>query len=140
MGEPRIVSQQYLGSADEVVEAVRDAGRTTGAGPAQRFGIWRWSGRDAASVDVAGIVDQVSAATPTRPRRWTGILALGAGPRPWSPTRVEVGGFADWWRSTAGGGEPNRAAVDHRRFWTPPTASARNCVLIADPARARDGH
>jgi hypothetical protein len=100
-GKPRIVSQQYLGSADEVVA------KLSGARPGtpirsqhKKFGelaaVWSVLQR----LDVIGIIDALI------PRRadagaTTGTyLALAAANRIVAP--CSKSGFADWWAATAG--------------------------------------
>jgi transposase len=117
-GKPRIVSQQYLGSADEVVAKLSET--PTGQphrSQHKRFGdlaaVWSTLTR----LDVAGIVDEVvpryaNAAAPVGT-----YLALACANRIVDPCSKR--GFADWWETTAGSRwvKLNRAALDHRRFW-----------------------
>jgi transposase len=117
-GEPRIVSQQYLGTAEEVL--ARLGGTTTGA-PVRtqhkQFGdlaaVWSVLER----LDVAGVIDRV---VPRRSHAGASVgtyLALATANRVVAPCSKL--GFADWWATTAG---PRwvkiaPAALDHRRFW-----------------------
>ncbi len=117
-GQPRTVSQQYLGSAAEVVAKL--SGQTLG-GPVRsqhkKFGDLAavWSVLD--DVDVAGVVDAV---VPRRADAAASVgtyLALATANRVVDPCSKL--GFADWWATTAG---PRwvplpDAALDHRRFW-----------------------
>ena len=117
-GKPRIVSQQYLGSAEEV------AAKLSGAGPGtpirslhKKFGdlaaVWSVLER----LDVTGIVDTLV------PRRTdagatTGTyLALAAANRIVAPCSKSA--LADWWASTAGPRwvKLGKTALDHRRIW-----------------------
>src|SRR6266545_924204 len=117
-GQPRIVSQQYLGTAEEVL--ARLAGTATGApvrSQHKQFGdlaaVWSVLER----LDVVGIVD---AAAPRRSHAGASVgtyLALVTANRVVAPCSKL--GFADWWATTAG---PRwvklpLAALDHRRFW-----------------------
>jgi transposase len=117
-GKPRIVSQRYLGSADEVLAKLSQT--PTGQpirSQHKRFGdlaaVWSTLTR----LDVAGIVDEVvpryaNAAAPVGT-----YLALACANRIVDPCSKR--GFADWWEATAGPRwvRLDRAAVDHRRFW-----------------------
>ena len=117
-GKPRIVSQQYLGSAAEV--AAKLAG--TGAGEPVRtqhktFGdlaaVWTMIER----LDVAGVIDAVV------PRRGDAdasvgtYIALACANRIVDPCSKLA--FADWWATTAGPRfvKVRATALDHRRFW-----------------------
>ena len=117
-GKPRIVSQQYLGSADEVIAKLSE---TPTGGPKRsrhrRFGdlaaVWSTLVR----LGVAGIVDEV---VPRRADAAASVgtyLALACANRIVDPCSKR--GFADWWATTAGQRwvRLGRAAVDHRRFW-----------------------
>ncbi len=117
-GEPRIVSQQYLGTGEEVL--ARLAGTATGApvrSQHKQFGdlaaVWSVLER----LDVAGIVDAVA---PRRSHAGASVgtyIALATANRVVAPcSKLQ---FADWWATTAG---PRwvklpAAALDHRRFW-----------------------
>ncbi len=117
-GKPRIVSQQYLGSAEEVVA------KLTGASAGQpvrtrhrRFGdvaaVWSMLER----LDVAGVVDEVVSRRSDAAATVGTYLALATANRVVEP--CSKAGFADWWATTAG---PRwvkipDAALDHRRFW-----------------------
>ena len=117
-GQPRIVSQQYLGSATEVMAKL--AGTPAGE-PVRtqhkKFGdlaaVWSMLER----LDVAGVVDAVV------PRRADAAASVGTYIALATANRVVAPcsklAFADWWASTAG---PRwlklpRSALDHRRFW-----------------------
>ena len=118
-GKPRIVSQQYLGPADEVTA------RLAGSGPGEpersrhlAFGdlaaVWGVLGR----LGYAGIVDEVAGGRRSDASAGVGTyLALACANRVVSP-RSKLA-FAGWWPATAGArvtGVP-WAALDHRRFW-----------------------
>jgi transposase len=117
-GKPRIVSQQYLGSADEVAAKLS---ATPVGGPIRsqhkRFGdlaaVWSTLVR----LGMAGIVDEV---VPRRADAAASVgtyLALACANRIVDPCSKR--GFADWWATTAGPRwvRLGRAATDHRRFW-----------------------
>jgi transposase len=117
-GQPRIVSQQYLGTAEEVM--VRLSGAAAGE-PVRtqhkRFGdlaaVWSVLER----LDVAGAVDAV---VPRRPHAGASVgtyIALATANRVVAPCSKLA--FADWWASTAGPRwvKVEQAALDHRRFW-----------------------
>lgn len=117
-GKPRIVSQQYLGSAEEVMAKL--SGQGVGEpvrSQHKRFGdlaaVWSMIER----LDVAGVVDAVV------PRRVDAAASVGTYMALAVANRVvdpcSKAAFADWWATTAGPrwvklAEP---AVDHRRFW-----------------------
>ena len=117
-GKPRIVSQQYLGSAEEVMAKLS---QTPAGQPIRcqhkRFGDLAAVWSTLARLDVAGIVDEVvpryaNAAAPVGT-----YLALACANRIVDPCSKR--GFADWWATTAGPRwvKLDRAALDHRRFW-----------------------
>src|SRR6266704_3138137 len=100
-GEPRIVSQQYLGTGEEVL--ARLAGTATGApvrSQHKQFGdlaaVWSVLER----LDVAGIVDAVA---PRRSHAGASVgtyIALATANRVVAPcSKLQ---FADWWATTAG--------------------------------------
>jgi transposase len=117
-GKPRIVSQQYLGSADEVTAKLSE---TPAGGPIRsqhkRFGdlaaVWSTLTR----LDVAGIVDEVAPRRADAAASVGTYLALACANRIVDPCSKRE--FADWWASTAGPRwvKLGRAALDHRRFW-----------------------
>jgi transposase len=118
-GKPRIVSQRYLGPAEEVV--ARLAGNGPGEPDRSRhlaFGdvaaVWAMLGR----LRVAEIVDDV-----VGPRRADAAASVGTYVALATLNRVcdpcSKLAFADWWAKTAGDRWlrlPGRA-LDHRRFW-----------------------
>jgi len=117
-GQPRIVSQEYLGTAEEVL--ARLSGTATGE-PARtqhkRFGDLAavWSVLD--DLDVAGVVDAV---VPRRADAGASVgtyIALAVANRIVDPCSKR--GFAEWWATTAGPRwvQVAGAALDHRRFW-----------------------
>ena len=118
-GKPRIVSQEYLGTADELAAAMRGGGlglpdRTRH----KEFGAVAaaWGMLD--DLGVAGIIDEVTGPAPAGQPLPTGTyLALAALNRLVAPCSKAA--FADWWKTTAADRFTRipAAALDHRRFW-----------------------
>ena len=118
-GKPRIVSQEYLGTADELAAAMRGGGlglpdRTRH----KEFGAVAaaWGMLD--DLGVASIIDQVTGPAPAGQPLPTGTyLALAALNRLVAP--CSKAGFADWWKTTAADRFTKipATALDHRRFW-----------------------
>jgi transposase len=118
-GKPRIVSQQYLGPADEV------AARLAGPGPGEPERSRHLGFGDLAAVwgvldrlGYAGIVDEVTGGRRADANAGVGTyLALACANRVVAP-RSKLA-FADWWSTTAGARVTRVpwAALDHRRFW-----------------------
>ena len=118
-GKPRIVDQQYLGSAEEVM--ARLAGAPEGSPTRtqhKKFGdlaaVWGMLGR----LKVIESIDEVCG--PRRSDATTSVgtyLALATLNRVVAPCSKL--GFADWWEKTAGPRftKVPAAATDHRRFW-----------------------
>jgi transposase len=117
-GKPRIVSQQYLGSADEVMAKLTDqqAGapvRTQHKGFGDLAAVWSVLGR----LGVAGIVDAVV------PRRADALASVGTYISLAVANRVVAPcsklAFADWWESTAGPRwtQLPAEAAGHGHFW-----------------------
>ena len=117
-GKPRIVSQQYLGSAAEVTAKL--SGSSAGE-PVRtqhkRFGdlaaVWSVLER----LDVAGVVDAVVSRRADAAASVGTYIALATANRVVAPCSKLA--FADWWATTAG---PRwvklpASATDHRRFW-----------------------
>ena len=118
-GKPRIVSQQYLGSAEEIAArlggvGVGDPARTQHRSFGDVAAVWSVLER----LDLAGIVDDV-----VGPRRGDAsasvgtYIALAVANRVVAPCSKLA--FADWWATTAGSRwvRVSAAALDHRRFW-----------------------
>jgi transposase len=117
-GKPRIVSQQYLGSAEEVMAKLAGGGSGEPVrSQHKKFGdlaaVWSVLTR----LDVAGVVDAVV------PRRSDAAASVGTYMALATANRIvdpcSKAAFADWWATTAG---PRwvklpDAALDHRRFW-----------------------
>src|SRR3974390_3118064 len=118
-GQPRIISQEYLGTAEELAAAMRGGGlglpdktrhKEFGAVAAA------WGMLD--DLGVAAIIDQVTGPAPAGQPLPTGTyLALAALTRLVAPCSKAA--FADWWKTTAADRftKVPAAALDHRRFW-----------------------
>jgi transposase len=117
-GKPRIVSQQYLGSAEEVMAKL--AGGTAGEPVRTQhkaFGdlaaVWSMLER----LGVAEVIDEVA---PRRSDAAVSVgtyLALACANRIVAPCSKSA--FADWWATTAGPRwvKTPGGSLDHRRFW-----------------------
>ena len=118
-GKPRIVSQEYLGTAEELAAAMRGGG----LGLPDRTGHKEFGTAAAAwgmleDLGAAAIIDQVTGPAPAGQPLSTGTyLALAALNRLVAP--CSKAGFADWWKTTAAGRFTRipASALDHRRFW-----------------------
>jgi transposase len=117
-GEPRIVSQQYLGTAQEVM--ARLSGAAAGEpvrSQHRRFGdlaaVWSVLER----LDVVGVVDEVAPRYANAAASVGTYIALATANRVVDPCSKLA--FADWWATTAGPRwvKVPDAALDHRRFW-----------------------
>ena len=118
-GKPRIVSQRYLGPAEEIMA------RLSGAGPGEpdrtrhlAFGdlaaVWAVLGR----LKLAQIVDDVVGARRGDAAASVGTyIALATANRVVDPRSKRA--FSEWWAKTAGDRfvKLPAAALDHRRFW-----------------------
>jgi transposase len=118
-GKPRIVSQRYLGPAEEIVA------RLSGSGPGEpdrtrhlAFGdlaaVWSMLDR----VGVAEIVDEVVGPRRSDAAASVGTyLALAVANRIVDPRSKRQ--FSDWWQKTCGDRlvKVPASALDHRRFW-----------------------
>jgi len=118
-GKPRIVSQRYLGSADEI------AARLSESGPGEPDRSHHLAFGDIAAtfemlrrLRVAEIVDEVVGARRADAGASVGTyIALAALNRVVDPCSKLA--FSDWWATTAGDRwlRLGAAALDHRRFW-----------------------
>ncbi|HET8680622.1 MAG TPA: IS1634 family transposase [Micromonosporaceae bacterium] len=117
-GKPRIVSQQYLGSAAEIAEKLAGAQASAPVrSQHKRFAdlAAAWS-----VIERIGVVEIIDAVLPRRADAAATVgtyLALACANRIVAPCSKL--GFADWWATTAG---PRwvklpKAATGHRRFW-----------------------
>jgi transposase len=117
-GKPRIVSQQYLGSAAEIAEKLAGAQASTPVrSQHKRFGdlaaVW-------SVLERIGMVEAIDAVVARRADATASVgtyLALACANRIVEPCSKL--GFADWWATTAGPRQVKlpAAALDHRRFW-----------------------
>jgi transposase len=118
-GKPRIVSQEYLGTAGELAAAMRGGG----LGLPDRTGHKDFGAVAAAwgmleDLGVAQIIDEAAGSRPAGQPLSTGTyLALAALNRLVAPCSKAA--FADWWKTTAAARFTKipAAALDHRRFW-----------------------
>lgn len=118
-GKPRIVSQQYLGTADEVAARLEGSGpgepvRTQHKGFGDLAAVWAMLQR----LDLAGIIDAAVSAQPAGLKASVGTyLCLAIANRVVAPCSKAA--FADWWESTSGPRFTRiaKSRVDHRRFW-----------------------
>ena len=119
-GKPRIVSQRYLGSADEIAERLSQSGPGEPARTQHlKFGdvaaVWGVLDR----LGVVEIIDEVVGSRRSDATLSVGTyLALAAMNRVVAPCSKLA--FSDWWSTTAGDRLIPRAplaAFDHRRFW-----------------------
>jgi transposase len=118
-GKPRIISQEYLGTAGELAAAMRGGGLgLPDKTQHKEFGAVAaaWGMLD--DLGVAAIIDQVTGPVPAGQPLSTGTyLALAALNRLVAPCSKAA--FADWWKTTAAGRFTKipATALDHRRFW-----------------------
>jgi len=118
-GKPRIVSQRYLGSAEEVAARLSKAGpgepeRTRHLAFGDLAAVWGMLQR----LGYAAIVDEVAGERRADAAASAGTyLALACANRVVAPRSKRA--FADWWVTTAGDRLTRVpwAALDHRRFW-----------------------
>jgi len=116
-GKPRIVSQQYLGSAAEVTAKLSGQADTPIRSQHKRFGDVAavWSILD--DLDVVGVIDDV---VPRHAHAGASVgtyVALATLNRIVDPCSKRA--FADWWATTSGPRwvKLDETALDHRRFW-----------------------
>ena len=118
-GKPRIVAQEYLGTADELAAAMRGGGlglpdRTRH----KEFGAVAAAWGMLEDLGVAAVIDQATGPAPAGQPLSTGTyLVLAALNRLVAP--CSKAGFADWWKTTAADRFTKipATALDHRRFW-----------------------
>ena len=118
-GQPRIISQEYLGTADELAAAMRGGGLGLPDNTRHKeFGAVAAAWSMLENLGVSGIIDEVAGPAPAGQPLSTGTyLALAALNRLVAP--CSKAGFADWWKSTAADRFTKipASALDHRRFW-----------------------
>jgi hypothetical protein len=118
-GKPRIVSQRYLGSAEELAARLSQAGPGEPTGTRHRaFGDLAAAWSVLQRLDVAGVIDRVVDARRTDAARSVGTYLALAGLNRVVAPRSKLG-FAAWWQTTAGDRLVRlpAGALDHRRFW-----------------------
>jgi transposase len=118
-GKPRIVSQEYLGTAGELAAAMRGGGLGLPDRTRHKdFGAVAAAWGMLEDLGVAGIIDEVTGPAPAGQPLATGTyLALAALNRLVAPCSKAA--FADWWKTTAADRFTKipATALDHRRFW-----------------------
>jgi transposase len=118
-GKPRIVSQEYLGTAGELAAAMRGGGLGLPDRVQHKdFGAVAAGWGLLEDLGVAGIIDEVTGARRSDAGASVGAyLALAALNRLVAPCSKL--GFADWWAKTAAPRFTRIPAsvLDHRRFW-----------------------
>ena len=117
-GQPRIISQEYLGTADELAAAMRGGGLGLPARTRHKhFGAVAaaWGMLD--DLGVAAIIDEVAGPGRPGPLSPGTYLALAALNRLVAPCSKAA--FADWWKTAAAARFTKipATALDHRRFW-----------------------
>jgi transposase len=117
-GKPRIVSQEYLGTAEEVMAKL--AGAASGEPVRSQHkqfgdlaGVWSVLQR----LNVVEVVDEVAPRYPNAGASVGTYIALATANRIVAPCSKLA--FADWWATTAGPRwvKTPAGALDHRRFW-----------------------
>ncbi|MGH3237586.1 MAG: IS1634 family transposase [Streptosporangiaceae bacterium] len=118
-GRPRIVSQEYLGTAEELAAAMRGGGLGLPDGTLNRdFGAVAAAWGVLEDLGAARIIDEAAGPAPAGQPLSTGTyLVLAALNRLVDP--CSKSGFARWWKTTAAGRFTKipSTALDHRRFW-----------------------
>ena len=118
-GKPRIVSQEYLGTADELAAAMRGGGLGLPDKTRHKdFGAVAAAWGMLEDLGVAGIIDQVTGPAPAgQPLPAGTYLALAALNRLVAPCSKAA--FADWWKTTSADrfAKIPVTTLDHRRFW-----------------------
>jgi transposase len=118
-GKPRIVSQEYLGTAGELAAAMRGGGLGLPDRVQHKdFGAVAAAWGLLEDLGVAGIIDEVTGARRSDAGASVGAyLALAALNRLVAPCSKL--GFSDWWAKTAAPRFTRIPAsvLDHRRFW-----------------------
>jgi transposase len=118
-GKPRIVSQEYLGTADELAAAMRGGGLgLPDRARHKEFGAVAAAWGVLEDLGVAAVIDEVAGPGPSGlPLPAGTYLVLAALNRLVAPCSKLA--FAEWWKTTAAGRFTKipAAALDHRRFW-----------------------
>ncbi len=116
-GKPRITSQEYLGTAQEVAAVMRGGGRPDRT-QHKEFGAVAAAWGLLEDLGVAAIIDEAAGARRSDAAASAGTyLALAALNRLVAPCSKLA--FADWWARTAAPRFTGigAAVLDHRRFW-----------------------
>jgi transposase len=117
-GKPRIVSQQYLGPAAEVIAKLTGASAGVPVRSQHKhFGDVAAVWSVLADLDVVGLVDDIVARYANAGASVGTYLALAVLNRVVDPCSKRA--FADWWATTSGPRwvKLDAKALDHRRFW-----------------------
>jgi transposase len=117
-GKPRVVSQRYLGSAQDITAALDGASSVPSRTRHLGFGALAATWATLVRLDYGGIVDAVVGARRADAGASVGTyLGLACANRVVAP-RSKLA-FADWWATTAGDRWVRlpAGASDHRRFW-----------------------
>jgi transposase len=118
-GKPRIISQEYLGTAEELAAAMRGGGLGLPDKTRHKeFGAVAAAWGMLEELGVAAFIDEVAGLRPAGQPLSTGTyLALAALNRLVAPCSKAA--FADWWKTTAADRFTKipATALDHRRFW-----------------------
>ena len=118
-GKPRIISQRYLGSAEEIDHRLSESGpgepqRTRHLAFGDVAAVWAMLGR----LGLVEIVDEVVGQRRSDATASVGTyFALAVANRVTAPCSKLA--FSDWWATTAGDHlvKLSASALDHRRFW-----------------------
>ena len=116
-GKPRIVSQQYLGTTEEVMAKLSGEAGKPVRSQHKRFGDVAAVWSVLSDLDVAGVVDDVVARHAHAGASVGTYVALATLNRLVDPCSKRA--FADWWATTSGPRwlKLDESALDHRRFW-----------------------
>lgn len=117
-GRPKIVSQRYLGKAEDIAAAMEGAAVLPERTRHMQFGALAAVWGMLEQLGVAATVDDVAGARRADAAASVGTyLALATANRVVDPCSKK--GFAHWWATTAGDRFVRlpAAALDHRRFW-----------------------
>jgi transposase len=117
-GKPKIVSQRYLGKAEDIAAAMSGATVLPERTRHLAFGDVAAAWSVIETLGVAGIIDEVTGSRRADAAASVGTyLALAALNRVVAPCSKLA--FADWWAATAADRwvKVPAAALDHRRFW-----------------------
>jgi hypothetical protein len=117
-GKPRIVSQRYLGSAQDITAALDGASSVPARTRHLGFGALAATWATLVRLDYPGIVDAVVGARRADARASVGTYLGLACANPVVAPRSKLA-FAQWWDTTAGNRWVSLPAgvSDHRRFW-----------------------